>query len=238
MQIQSSRLMRLALFGAFVSATTIAAVDQQSQLSASERKKIHSGYFSGQHGEIDRQLAATVGDVEFETYQGSEPPNYAATAKEIAEIHGCGADAIVIAIPKASSSEASQFGQTVFTTWEMQVDDILKLPRTQKLQWRARISVLLNGGTVNVGTRKVTVKNPDFPRLTIGKPYLLFLRLVPKTGAYLPWFLLDVSGERLANVRPGAFPALEKVPTDEFLSLLRSDVIPTMLSTGKCSKAN
>lgn len=87
-----------------------------------------------------------------------------------------------------------------------------------------------------VGTRRVTVIDTETPVLTPGRQYLFFLREVQKTGAFVPWFVLDVSGERLMPGRKGAYANLEKTDTQEFLSMLRSEFIPAAIASGNCTQ--
>lgn len=208
-----------------------------AQMSASDRRAIHSTYFPGQHYAIDRLLSSTTGDVELDV-ETSGLTNYRIDPRELSAELVCGSHAIVLGAPTASVSEVTTQRHTIYTEWTVQVEEALRAPASQRLPWKSDITVLLNGGTATVGGRRVTAKNADFPPVRLERRHLFFLRLVEKTGAFVPWFVIDASGERLLSLRPGAFPNLEKADTEEYLSTLRNEAIPAALSSGNCNREN
>jgi hypothetical protein len=81
------------------------------------------------------------------------------------------------------------------------------------------LAVVRGGGTLKINGRTVTGKEKNFPEFQPGSDYLLFLTLIPQTGAY------RANGGRAFNlsldsVPDGMHPYFdrhESVPTDELL---------------------
>lgn len=216
---------------------TAATAFAQGGLPAQERKKIHDQQFSGIGGEIDRQLAATNRDVTFDAYEPGwgEPSNGA--LRPLLDLYACNANAVIIGTSKASTSEATASGTTVYTTWTVQAEDVLKFPIAAQLQWGSTIEVLANGGSiVRPGGRRVTVKSRELPDgLDSAHRYLMFLRLIPETGAYRLTTIFTVDGEFAKSHPAGRYPTAEKVRSDDLLMATRN-MVSEVLIAGNCAK--
>jgi hypothetical protein len=219
---------------ATIQCTTVGAAGQKP-ISAAERKKIHDQQFSGLSGEIASRLARSQGDLVFDAYGTEDAPQYD-SASALTEVWTCGSNAVVIGRPTAAFSEATEDGRTIYTTWNVLANDVLKAAAGRSVQPGNHIDVLMNGGSAKVGNRNVTVTHPYLPTLRPNRRYLFFLHLVEPTGAFKAGFVVDVTDEYLVNLRRGSYPDLEKLNTDELVTSLLSDVIPRALAAPLCAK--
>jgi hypothetical protein len=102
----------------------------------------------------------------------------------------CASDAIVQGTIKSKSSQLTELGTNIFTDYELSMENVLKgnvLPGPN-----SNITVTREGGTVKLNGRVLRVANGSQPTLKVNNQYLLFLKLVPETGAYTP---VGISGE-------------------------------------------
>lgn len=159
-----------------------------------EKEKIHSklfkGYIAGQKISGLTRTQATNIEVEVELPSGPFPygnPNAPAAPHYP---HGflrgiaCDADAIAIGTLKSKSSQLTEDGAAVFTSYEMDTEDVLKSNTAASIAPSGRLTVVRLGGAILLNGKNVRVKVPSFKSFRIGNRYVLFLRHVPETGAY------------------------------------------------------
>ena len=222
--------MVLALWPAGVGAT-------QKPLSAAERKQIHDRLFSGMHGDIDRQLAGTKGDVVLEPYPTHRPEGALRSLKEVVDLYTCNAHAILVGFPTSSRSEEASSGTTIYTTWTIRAEDVLKIPYGRQLPQRSTVEALSNGGTVTrMDGRKITVPSLELPEGLHGTHrYLLFLRLVPETGSFRLNAAFGIDGELALSHPKGTYPNVEKARSEDLVTATR-DAVPEALAWEGCVK--
>ena len=101
----------------------------------------------------------------------------------------CSAEAIIIGHPNTWQSHLSSQGTAVYGDYDVSVDTILKDNQITPYIKGDHIVVTRLSGTITLGAgpiNQVAFKHEGFPLLQKGTTYLMFLRYVPTTGAFLP----------------------------------------------------
>ena len=202
----------------------------QPQMSPVERKKVHDRQFSGQGGDIQQRLGWSDGDIEYPTYESMIGHDGFRSVDSMSETLACNSHVIVIGRLMSSVSEATELGTTVYTTWTVEASEVLKSPVANAVTAGTRVDVLVNGGSVLVGTRRVTVTNPLIPALRLDRKFLMFLSRIEQTGAFRGYFV-DVTDEYLVGSVERSAPDLTKTKTITFLKSLRG-MIPSTFRAG------
>lgn len=92
-------------------------------------------------------------------------------------------DAIVIGSVINKASQLTKNETFVFTDYDLSVEEVLK-DRTSTIQPQSVITVTRPGGKVLLEGRIIDARDKSFKPIVIGGHFLLFLRLIPKTGSY------------------------------------------------------
>jgi hypothetical protein len=224
----------LALFNATLASAVVVATGLDQQTTNS-RRAIHDGQFQGQSGTITNALARSEGDLVLRAEGSQWKTPHWNTADKLLEMYACNSSAVVVAVPKKAEPVISAHKGTVYTTWQMMADDVLKAPSATRIPWQSTIEVLTHGGTVTVDGRKVTVVHPMFPAMTLGNPYLLFLRRISETGAFVPYLVIDVGAESPKAFPEGELRFLERQSTLDLLVGLKDRTIPLVLASDLCA---
>lgn len=149
----------------------------------------------------------------------------------------CGADAIVIGTTVSKSSQLTDDGTFTFTDFEFSPEDVLKANSSVLLGVGNSITITRPGGSVKLNGRIIRGQDHNNEPLQVGRRYLLFLRLIPDTGAFQALDnsafedSFELNAERITQVSAKALPFGNQRPSDAvtFLSELRSAI------TGACS---
>jgi hypothetical protein len=98
----------------------------------------------------------------------------------------CKADAIVVGIVKSKSSQLTEQGTSIFTDYDLSVENVYKDNAAASLQPGTDITVTRFGGAVKLnGKGRVLRATSETERpLKVGDRYVLFLKFIPETGAY------------------------------------------------------
>jgi len=75
----------------------------------------------------------------------------------------------------------------VFTDYEITVEEAIKNNTVAPIQVKSAITVTRDGGVIKLNNRVFRAKRDDFDPPLVGQRYLLFLRFIPATGAYLAY---------------------------------------------------
>ncbi|MEK6408756.1 MAG: hypothetical protein AABN34_17675 [Acidobacteriota bacterium] len=142
----------------------------------------------------------------------------------------CGADLIVVATPTERTSQLTENREFVFSDYTAVVEEVLKNNPSAQITPNSGITVTRPGGRVSIGGRVVSAFDSSFKPLERGLRYLLFLKYVPKTGAYDS----IVKGSFLLNDKE-LLPLTEQyIPTgDSGVRSLSPDVRNILTSTCK-----
>jgi hypothetical protein len=94
-------------------------------------------------------------------------------------------DVIAIVKPKFCLSSLTLSGGLIFTEYDMSVEEVIKDNPAAKIDSAKGITVIRRGGAVEInGRRFIQVEERFFP-FQLGRRYLLFLKHLPSTGAYV-----------------------------------------------------
>jgi len=99
----------------------------------------------------------------------------------------CNADAIVVGTLKSESPQLTEDESFLFTEYIMSVSDVIKNNAAADIQSSADITVIREGGIGLINGRTIRAEREGFKLFTVGNQYLLFLRYIPETGAYLAY---------------------------------------------------
>lgn len=110
---------------------------------------------------------------------GPEP-----TVSEMLKRVTCNSNAVVIGTVKYKASQLTESESFVFTDYAITVKEVLKNNELAPIG-TGEINVTRPGGTIILNGKIVRALDELFKPLTVGQEYILFLRFLPKTGAYL-----------------------------------------------------
>lgn len=219
-----SAIMALGILGA-ISAIGIATVqraqnDDNSERATpvkkgvmTERQREHSTLFS--HRSTDSKSLTDSEEPELRLTIGSEEGGFSfedrQTLNDIVRERICESDAILVGKVTAKESQLTLGEDFIFTDYTIAVETLLKDDAGQSLRRANSIIVTRAGGKVALNGRTITVVDRNAGRLLIGGKYLMFLKRIPKTGAYttLPGSssISDSDGQltKLTDQRRGEF---------------------------------
>jgi len=141
-----------------------------------------------------QQLAATKGITSSHGVDivNIDEPTVGGTPTLVANMYRrltCSADAIITGHPNTWQFHLSSSRTAVYGDYDVSVDTVLKDSPTAPYIKGSHIVITRPGGTITVGTgsvNQVTYKHEGFPLWEKGTIYLIFLRYVAATGAFLP----------------------------------------------------
>lgn len=154
------------------------------------RHREHGKLFDGHHGPKLQDLAARQqGDIsvwEEEPYV-IRPADNQVSQRPFMQFAVCNADAVVIGTLTSETPQLTPSENFIFTDYEMTVEQVIKPNASTATTKLDRILVTREGGTLYQGGRAFRAEVEGFKPFAIGNRYLLFLRYVPATGAYLAY---------------------------------------------------
>jgi len=226
----------LALVFMVVAASAVAPQSQRGQMTAAERSKRHDQIYSkGNKDQIDLMLARSVGDLQMPDYQ-TGPELYDPDPDGMLAALACNANAILVGSLRSSEVRLSADRGTIYTSWKIENLDTLKASALQSTPFRSTVEVLAQGGSIVRAGRKVTMPNMRLKGLSDDRRYLLFLILVPDTGAFRFWHGFDITTTKVGLVSARSlYPNLEQMTSETLLLKLRA-AIPPQLGAPGCAQ--
>ena len=94
------------------------------------------------------------------------------------------ADLIVVGVVRNKSSQLTESETAIFTDYDIKVDQVLKDSSESRGQPKTNIVFTHLGGAVSLDGRTISYTPPDELLLWPSGRYLLFLKVIPATGAY------------------------------------------------------
>lgn len=183
-------ILLLLLGGAVFYAQPLRQKTLSPQQAEAEQKRIeHSKLYKKYTGIGDLRSisASSKGEVEVLNGTGQKIffPNAAPKQLSVfvADITNA-ADLIIIGRVDDRDSFLTEEGTFVFTDYSLSVEQIIKSDSKAALEPSSKITVTRPGGTLQLNGRKITASDESLAPLEKGKRYLLFLNLIPITGAY------------------------------------------------------
>lgn len=194
-----------------------------------EHSKIFRGLDSHGGGKKIKDLVAAQGDVNVWGPLDCGPYMPLPDLSQFLTTMACEADAVVLGFVNSKSSNLTDAGNFLFTDYEVTVKEALKTNAAAPFAPGEQITVTRSGGAVMLNGHVVRAINQNQKNLQIGKFYLLYLRYIPKTGAYRQvfktlsedTFLLE--GEQASQLSRQAWPFGEhgKHDASTFLNMAR-----------------
>ena len=136
------------------------------------------------------------------------------------------ADAVVIGTLKNKSSLLTDDGEFLFTDYVVVVNSVAKSP---SIAQNREIIVTRAGGEILLNGRTVRAIDPFFKPFQLGQSYILFLKLVPETGA----FKADAAGSfRIVGGKVMNHPLYGPTGRENDYRLFWDDVLASVKATG------
>jgi len=162
-------------------------MDQASRLK--EHGKLYANYemISSNLNELASQ---GTGDIELNlvTYGtwalGSSTPAHP-YPDPFLEAFASSADAVVVGTTQSSVSALSEHQSFIFTDWTIAVNEVIKNNSASSIEVGAQIIVTRPGGTLVLNGRNVKINMASFLPFRQNRQYVLFLKYIPQTGAYM-----------------------------------------------------
>jgi hypothetical protein len=197
-------------------------------VTSDQMEKVHSRLFrKGPVGQIPEMLAKTTGDVHVRCVLGISqriavvpPPS---PAEELGTL-AANSDLVMLGKAGISTAHMTADKDFLYTDWNFTVEEVLKNDATP-VQPGAAILVTRPGGKLQVNGRMVYADCGDFLDFTTGRQYLLYLRFVPETHAYIGggWGAFEVSAAT-RRLDPFNYPKWKISDKDTLLKTAREGV--------------
>ncbi len=169
------------------------------QIPVTEKQKKHSKLLKKAPARKLRDLAASatadiniVIEEPFIIYTEPPPPHTIQTVV-------CHAGAMIVGVVNDSSPQLTEDESFLFTEYAITVEDVAKDNAVSPIQRGSRISVVRDGGTGLLNGRRIHARVEGFKSFAEGKRYILFLRFIPETGAYVAYAngSFEISNEKV-----------------------------------------
>jgi hypothetical protein len=121
----------------------------------------------------------------------------------------CKADVVVLGRVKDQASQLTENESFVFTDYVVVVEQVLKSGESSSVTDSSEITVTGPGGTIVLNGKRVSAVDESFLPLKTGGQYILFLRMIPATGAYMP-----IENGDSFEVQGNQIKTVKKVPYD------------------------
>lgn len=107
------------------------------------------------------------------------------TTEDFIRIRYCEADAVVVGTITSKASQLTEDGTFTFTTYQLTVAQVLKNNPVAPIVPNNGIEITRPGGAIVLNGRIIRTRDLSFPLLDLNGHYLLFLRFIPSTAAYM-----------------------------------------------------
>jgi hypothetical protein len=199
---------------------------QEGQMTDKQRQ--HSKLFKHSGAPLREIAAKQNGDIEVEEGLGliTRLPT-TSSQRPIFLSAICNADAVLVGTLTDKSSQLTDEGNFIFTDYQVNVSEIIKDNLTARIKVGDVITGTRDGGAIELNGRIFRAHREDFAPPSIGQRYLLFLRFIPATGAYLMYGngTFEMDGQRVIALGPEARDELAREninASSAFLGKIRS----------------
>lgn len=158
-----------------------------SKLSADEVAKVHGRLFhKGPAGQIPDMLSKGTGTVHVPCIVGiSQRVRVERSLSEELGLMASDSDLVVVGRAGAHATRIDADKDFLYTDWNVIPEEIIKSNPKAPVELGAAILVTRPGGSLQIGGRMVYADCADFLDFVTGQEYLLYLRFIPTTGAYV-----------------------------------------------------
>lgn len=154
----------------------------------SQKQKYHRKYLE-QSGE--RKLPALAskgtGDILVTVEQGFTISTAKTDVEPTLLFTACNVGTIVVGTLTDESPQLTEDESFLFTEYTMHIDEVIKDKRATGLQAGGDITVIRGGGVGRINGRTIRAEREGFKPFAVGTRYVLFLKDIPETGAYLAY---------------------------------------------------
>jgi hypothetical protein len=126
-------------------------------------------------------------------------PKYSSTQEYLKSL-GCKANAVIVGVVKGKSSQLTEGKTSIFTDYELKVEDVLKNNVAASTQVNSDLTISRPGGAVRLNGRILRAKDDRFEPLHVGDHYMLFLGWEPASGDYVS---ISHTGDSSFQIRDG-----------------------------------
>jgi hypothetical protein len=162
--------------------------------SLTRRQREHGKLFKNKgvgtiHDLIQKRVAeGESGEINIESLPGTpelSPSGETAASSDRLVTNAAQADAVVIGVVSGKTSQLTEAETFVFTDYGVNVIEVLKNNSAAPISTDSTITVTRVGGAVQLEGYVVRAVDRTAKPLKVGGRYLLFLRYLPVTGAYI-----------------------------------------------------
>jgi hypothetical protein len=158
-----------------------------NQLTPDQGENVHSRLFQkGSVGQIPDMLSRGSGDVYLACVVGiSQRVHVERSLPEELGLMASDSDLVVLGKVGTGTTHTTADKDWLYTDWNFAVEEVLKDNPKASVHPGATILVTRPGGKLQVNGRMVYATCSDFQEFASGPEYLLYLRFIPETGAYV-----------------------------------------------------
>lgn len=168
---------------------TLVSQTKPKQLNKKERSQLVYKGANNPHSHKLRDIAAIAkGDVRIERELGLPSLTPASGPFDLQTFlakRACDAKAIVIGNVVNGTSQLTEDGSFIYTTYEFRIENVLKNNPSQSIIEGQMVNILRTGGTLELNGRRVVAEDKAAKSLEAGERYLLFLSYLPEKTAYV-----------------------------------------------------
>jgi hypothetical protein len=113
----------------------------------------------------------------------------------------CNADAVIVGVVKDKASQLTEDGEFAFTDYELTVEQVLKDNKLSHLEPNVQLTLTRPGGRIQLSGHIIEAEDAAFKPLTKAQRYVLFLKFIPQTGAYISLNSMSTYGLGQNNIR-------------------------------------
>ena len=181
-----------------------------------ERQRQHSKLFRHSGARFQDLARRQSGDIEVEVGIGLTTSQSERSRLPIFESAVCNADAVIVGTITGKVSQLTEEQNFVFTDYDVSVEEVIKNNTQAPLQANSSITSTRGGGTIEWNGRVFRVRREDFDTPAIGQRYIMFLRFIPATGAYLMYGdgTFQISDQTITALGPTARNEMAKNLSD------------------------
>ncbi len=162
--------------------------EQERQKKRERSRSVYKGPHNPHADKLPDIAATSKGDVRVEKEIGLPTFDPISTGssdiQRLLTARGCDADAVVIGSTKSSTSQLTEDESFLYTTYQFDIEEVLKDNAAQPLNSGQSIAVIRTGGSIDLNGRKVVAEYKAAKSLEVGQHYLLYLTFLPEKSSY------------------------------------------------------
>ena len=206
---------------------------QNPNVTPEQMEKVHSHLFrQGERWQIQTMLSRGTGDVHVPCNLGVAQSIVLPLNSQLATLTTA-SDLVVLAKAQAGTTHVNDDQSFLYTDWNFTVEEVLKDNPQASVPWGATILVTRLGGHLEINGRMVYANCPDFEEFVTGREYVLYLKYLPQTGAYVShgWGFLVSPVVRRLNPHTPRYPGEAEVTDKEALLSIARDAVGASAKT-------